>query len=104
MRREKYLLNYSRQLRNKSTVWEQKLWRHLRAGRFYGLKFKRQVPIQGCIVDFCCNEKKLIIELDGYYHKFSLDDDCRDRCLKNLGYTVLRFWNNEIEKKILKRY
>ena len=100
MHREKYLVRYSQQLRKRSTIWEQKLWRYLRAGRFFGLKFKRQVPIKGEIVDFCCNHKRLIIELDGYYHKFSLEDDRRDKFFKSLGYITLRFWDSEIEKDI----
>ncbi len=46
---EPYLSN-SRNLRKNQTPWEGKIWHHLRAGRFYGLKFKRQVQIGSYIV------------------------------------------------------
>jgi very-short-patch-repair endonuclease len=55
------------------------LWRHLRAKRFEGYKFKRQQPIGRFIVDFVCFEKRLIIELDGGQHmEQAADDASRD--------------------------
>ena len=76
---------------------EQKLWYHLRAHRFMGFKFKRQKPIGHYVVDFACIEKKLIIELDGGQHAEALEyDNERDAWLHSQGYTVLRFWNNEL--------
>lgn len=54
------------------------------------------------IVDFCCNEKKLIIELDGSQHN-QIDnfiDKERDYFFKSHGYEVLRFWNNDIDDNI----
>ena len=61
-------LNYAKELRKNMTEFEQKLWYYLRAKRFLGLKFKRQVPIGNYIVDFFCKEARLIIELDGSGH------------------------------------
>ena len=61
-------LSYSRQLRKSQTPWEAKLWSRLRAHRFLGLQFKRQVQIGAVIVDFSCRAKKLAIELDGSQH------------------------------------
>lgn len=90
----------SKSLRSNQTLWEQKLWYYLRAGRFCSLKFKRQVVVENYIVDFCCNQRKLIIELDGSQHLFSEKDKVRDLFFKSLGYRVLRFWNNEIEYNI----
>ena len=83
------------------TDFEQKLWYYLRAKRFLGLKFKRQAPIGNYIVDFLCKEAKLIIELDGSGHleeKQTKHDDKRDEYLKNLGYKVLRIYNNEFNE------
>jgi len=62
------------------------------------LKFRRQVPIDDFIVDFVCFEQKLIIEIDGGQHLDNKKDLMRDAKLKALGYRVLRFWNNEINK------
>ena len=91
------LLNNAKSLRSNMTEAEQKLWYYLRAGRFMGYKFKRQKPLGRYIVDFICLEEKLIIELDGGQHAESLSyDHIRDLWLLSQGYTVLRFWNNEL--------
>ncbi len=97
VKRKDYLVNNSKTLRIKQTRWESKLWTYLRAGRLESLKFKRQVPIGQFIVDFCCNQRKLIIELDGSHHVGSQTDAMRDKFFNDLGYKVLRFWNNEVD-------
>lgn len=97
------LLTLSKNLREKQTPWEKKLWAHLKSGKFGGLKFKRQVVIGSYIVDFSCFEKKLIIELDGGQHNQSKDSDkdkIRDEYLQSRGYKVLRFWNNEMQSSL----
>ena len=58
------LIPLTKALRHNLTPWENKLWKRLRAKRFFDFKFKRQVMIGEYIADFCCNERKLIIELD----------------------------------------
>jgi very-short-patch-repair endonuclease len=65
-----------------------------------GLKFKRQVPISGYILDFICMEARLIIEVDGGQHSQSSQDDIRDAHFVEMGFTILRFWNHEIEQNI----
>ena len=91
------LLDNARLLRRTQTDAEQKLWYHLRAHRFMGRKFKRQKPIGRYVVDFICIEEKLIIELDGGQHAENVEyDQQRDLWLTSKGYTVLRFWNNEL--------
>lgn len=82
-------------LRKGQTDAEQRLWYFLRAHRFMALKFKRQKPIGPFIADFVCLELKLIIEVDGGQHG-SPADAGRDRWFADRGYTVLRFWNNEV--------
>ena len=57
-----------REQRKSKNPWEAKLWKQLRNRNFYGLKFKRQTGIGKYIYDFVCDEKKLIIELDGGQH------------------------------------
>ena len=44
---------------------EQKIWEILRSRRIEGFKFRRQVPIDRYIVDFCCESARLIVEVDG---------------------------------------
>lgn len=103
MKERQDLVEFTKRLRSYQTPWESKLWYHLRANRFYGLKFKRQVPIDKYIVDFCCQGKRLIIELDGGYHSESLVSETdleKQSYLELKGYKVLRFWNNEIEENI----
>lgn len=88
-------LDHAKHLRSNQTDAEQRLWYHLRAHRFMKLKFRRQTPIGPFIVDFVCMEYKLIVEADGSQHGGD-DDARRDAWLKEQGFTVLHFWNNDI--------
>jgi len=91
----------SRDLRKNQTPHEKKLWRLLRNRRFQGFKFHRQFVLGPYIVDFCCYEKRLVIELDGGGHNDPAqenDDHQRDAYFREKGYTVLRFWNHELDK------
>ena len=96
-------LNNAKKLRSEMTIFERKLWYHLRAKRFMNTKFKRQVPIGPYIVDFVCKDKKIIIELDGSGHLETSQkehDTIRDNYLKNQGYEIIRFFNNDIENNL----
>ncbi|HSJ86199.1 MAG TPA: endonuclease domain-containing protein [Anaerolineales bacterium] len=88
------------QLRKESTLAEQKLWSRLRKDQL-GVTFRRQHAIGKYIPDFCSPKAKLIIELDGSHH---LDqeayDEERTQYLGSQGYTVLRFWNNDVMNDI----
>lgn len=98
-----HLISFSRQLRTNQTPWEAKLWRHLRGNNIGGLKFKRQVPVGEYIADFCCNKIKLVIEVDGGHHNDLLNhalDLRKEKYLKQEGYRVMRFWNNEIDSNL----
>ena len=71
------------------------LWNLLRGRRFEGLKFRRQAPLAGFVVDFLCPDLRLVIELDGGIHDLKeAEDVARDERLRLAGYTVLRFRNN----------
>ncbi len=83
-------------LRKEMTDAERRLWYRLRAHRFEGLKFKRQVPIGPYIADFANLRAKIVIEVDGGQHNESQRDEVRDRFLNEQGFRVLRFWNNEV--------
>jgi very-short-patch-repair endonuclease len=89
----------ARALRRSQTDAERLLWGKLRGRRLAGGKFKRQVPIGRFIVDFCCADAWLIVELDGGHHGHDAaveQDRLRTRDLEQCGYLVLRFWNHEV--------
>ena len=69
------LRSFAQRLRGGQTDAEQKLWIRLRNGQLKGWKFRRQHPIGNFIVDFCCLEGMLIIELDGGQHVEQVDAD-----------------------------
>src|SRR4030065_933105 len=91
------LLPLARSLRSNQTDAERLVWRHLRAGRLEGHKFKRQQPLGPYIADFVCFKAMLVVELDGGQHADQVNEDAeRTRWLTSQGYRVLRFWNNEL--------
>lgn len=64
-----------------------------------GYMFRRQRPIFSYIADFVCLELKLIIEADGVTHHFAevvANDEIRQKELKDAGYKVIRFNDDEI--------
>lgn len=90
-------LKNAKQLRKHQTEAELRLWYHLRAHRFMGLKFKRQKPLGPYIADFVCLEYGLVIEVDGGQHdQQRAYDSQREGWLTAQGFTVLRFWNNDV--------
>jgi len=99
-----------RELRRRSTNSEKILWEHLRNRNLLIKKFYRQYPLfydlkgreSFFVADFYCYEEKLVIELDGEYHKYRLTEDIeRTLILDSLGLKVIRFTNKEVEQNIL---
>lgn len=89
----------ARDLRKRQTRAEATLWQYLRASRLYGLRFRRQHPIDRYFADFACLSLKLIIELDGKVHDEDdqqLDDYHRQQAIEALGWSVLRFTNDQV--------
>ncbi len=85
-------------LRRNMTEAETKLWYYLRRENF-GVKFRRQQPIGEYIADFVCQDKKLIIEVDGGQHNEQTNIDAdkeRSKYLNNVGYKIIRLWNNDV--------
>ena len=73
------------------------MWAFLRGSRLVGAKFRRQHAIGGFVADFCSPGHKLIIELDGSHHLEQRGYDVeRTAQLEEMGYRVLRFWNNDV--------
>jgi very-short-patch-repair endonuclease len=96
-------IDHARILRERATEAERCVWNRLRNRQIQGLKFRRQHPVGGYILDFACEEIKLAIELDGSQHneKEMLDADAkRTEFLSRLGWRVLRFWNNDVMQNI----
>ena len=92
----------ARYLKKRMTRQEVKLWVHLRDLRRLGHHFRRQSPIPPYVVDFECRRSQLVIEVDGGQHSFEREarkDAARDRHLRNAGYRVLRFWNNQVDEE-----
>lgn len=92
------LKEFAEENRKNPTEVECVLWNTLKA-KGVGLKFRRQHIIEDFIVDFFCNEKKLTIELDGGYHRVPEQmkkDEERTARLQELGYTELRFTNEQV--------
>lgn len=83
-------------LRKSMTDAERKLWSRGR-GEQLGVKFRRQHPFLKYVLDFVCLERRLVIEIDGSQHLETREQDvARTAKLKQAGYVVLRFWNDEV--------
>jgi len=86
-------------MREKPTRAEKRLWEELRLKRLDGFRFRQQHSILPYIVDFFCFQAKLVIEVDGSSHiGRETEDRIRDQNLNNLGYTILRFTNDQVKQ------
>jgi very-short-patch-repair endonuclease len=89
----------SRKLRRNQTDAEKKLWALLRNRQLEGVKFRRQFPLGGYIVDFYAPEYRLGIEADGgghYENKGRQRDKFRTKELNELGVEIVRFSDRDI--------
>lgn len=97
------LKNFARENRKAGNKAEVRLWCEvLRKGQL-GVKFKRQRPIGNYIVDFLCQEKKLVIEVDGYSHQIAenIEKDIeRQGKIEQMGYWFLRFTHKEVMNEV----
>src|SRR5215208_3401999 len=91
----------AKRLRRHQTDAERVLWFRLRDRRLGGWKFRRQMSLDGLVVDFCCPDARLVLELDGGQHPDRTEQDAaRTKNLETAGYLVLRFWNNDVISNI----
>jgi very-short-patch-repair endonuclease len=79
---------------------ERKLWYMLRGRRFADAKFRRQVPLGNYVADFLSYEKGIVVEVDGGQHAGKAADAVRDDWFRSQGFTVVRFWNNDVLKSL----
>ena len=93
------LFEFAKRLRNEQTDAERYLWNFLSEKQVLNVRFKRQHPVFYFVADFYCHRAKLIIEVDGGYHKVSEQyeyDANRDAELAKFGLKVLRFTNEQV--------
>jgi very-short-patch-repair endonuclease len=86
-------------LRKNMTREERHLWYDFLKG--YPIQFNRQKVIGNYIVDFYCDQAKIVIELDGSQHyeeQAQQHDAERTTFLNGLGLKVLRFTNMDVER------
>jgi very-short-patch-repair endonuclease len=103
-------ISFARELRKYQTPEEKILWTQLRGRKFLGLKFLRQHPIivykidntiSFYIADFYCDEKKLVVEIDGLIHNKQIDyDKARDFIMKKMELQVLRVTDEEVNRNV----
>jgi very-short-patch-repair endonuclease len=94
------LLAFAREMRKAPTDAERKLWYLLRRGKLNGHRFRRQVPVAGYILDFCCLEAGIGVEADGGQHdeKGKEYDRRRSVALLQKGIRIMRFSDIDILK------
>ena len=86
-----------RRLRRNKTEAEDRLWSRLRNRQLEGAKFRFQTQVGDYVPDFLCSEAMLVVELDGGQHSDQMEQDAaRTLALQTAGYTVIRFWNNDV--------
>ena len=89
----------ARRLRAEMTAAERLLWQALRRRAVDNLRFRRQHAVGSYVLDFCCPEVKLAVELDGGIHD---DDDQaahdaeRTHWLEAYGYRIMRVRNEDV--------
>lgn len=89
-------LEKAKEMRKNPTETEDIVWQRLR-DKQTGFKFRRQHPVGNYIPDFVCLQKNLIVEIDGKIHLEQQEQDqLRTEDLEQLGYTVIRFTNEEV--------
>ena len=90
---------FARKLRLESTDAERRLWKALRNRRLRGFKFRRQHPMPPYVLDFCCLELKLCLEIDGGGHLSANQvrhDNARTEFLIRHGFHVKRMTNHDV--------
>jgi len=96
----------ARQLRLNPTPAERHAWSLFRNRGVLGLKFRRQYVLHGFIVDFCCLEARIVLEVDGNVHAAEPRrgyDMARAAILSAAGFQVLRIANRDVTRHNLEK-
>lgn len=90
LHRQQQLTAHAHRMRVAPSEPERVLWQGLRSSQL-GVRFRRQVVVQGYIVDFFAPEARLVVEVDGAQHARKRGaDKRRDRALEAARLRVLR--------------
>jgi very-short-patch-repair endonuclease len=91
-------MNRARELRQSAGLAATRVWEQVRRGAIDGHKFRREHPVGPYYADFACRRLRLVIEIDGGVHGLEHvrdKDERRQAEIEALGWTVLRFTNDE---------
>ncbi len=92
------LTAFAREMRGNPTPAEYRFWKAISR---YRPKFVRQHQVRRFIIDFACRQHRIGIEIDGNQHgRAALYDARRTTILAAEGWTIIRFWNNEVLSNI----
>ena len=89
-------------LRSRQTFAEKLLWSKLRNNQL-GYHFRRQHPMLEFVVDFYCEQLKLVIEVDGSVHldpTVQIEDEYKDNSIQAYGMDLIRFTNEQVINNI----
>ena len=87
----------ARKMRKALTPPEARMWACLKRLRADGFHFRRQAPFRGYFLDFVCNSRRLVFEVDGSSHSDRWEhDSLRDAILAREGFRTLRFSNASV--------
>jgi very-short-patch-repair endonuclease len=94
-------LENAKKLRREMTPAETILWKHVKGNRLNGLHFRRQQIVHGYFADFYCHQHELIVEVDGGIHALQKEyDAAREEYLREQGFRIIRFTNEEVDKDL----
>ena len=94
-------LENAKELRREITPAEKILWKHLKGNQLNGLHFRRQQIVHGYFADLYCHQHELIVEVDGGIHEHQKEYDAeREEYLISLGFRIIRFTNDDIDKSL----
>jgi len=83
------------------TPSEKVLWTALRGRQVGAAHFRRQCPLGGYVLDFCCPVHRLAIEVDGSVHDGNEDADAiRTEHIESFGYRVIRVRNEQVQSDL----
>lgn len=91
---------FAKDLKDNLTKQERNLWANLSSKKLQHYKFRKQYSIGKYIVDFVCLETGLVVELEGSQHYDNDYDKKRTEFLNKAGYSILRFWNNDVDSNL----
>ncbi|MEO8083069.1 MAG: DUF559 domain-containing protein [Ardenticatenales bacterium] len=91
----------ARAMRRTLTPAERVIWAAIRKPPLDDWKWRRQHPVGRFVLDFCCPQLRLVVELDGHVHATTASyDEARTAQLTIHGYHVVRFSNRDVFERL----